>query len=168
MTETAPIVHIEFRSSDFARSAAFYAKVLGWQTQQNASATYMKLDGAEQPSTGWVKSDLSQSAGPLAYLAVDDLSATLGEVKKAGGRVLVPHRPFAGGGEIAVFADPDGNVIGLWARKKEGAAAASPSSSTAAGKPAKAEKSSKPAKAPAAAKPAKAEKSAKPVKAAKR
>jgi hypothetical protein len=91
-------------------------------------------------------------------------------VKKAGGRVLVPHRPFAGGGEIAVFADPDGNVIGLWARKKEGAAA-SPASSAAAAKPAKAAAPGKPAKAPAAAKPAKAEKaekSAKPVKAAKR
>ncbi len=165
MTVTAPIVHIEFRSSDFARSSAFYAKVLGWQTQSNASATYMKLDGAEQPSTGWVKSDLSQSAGPLAYLAVDDLAATLGEVKKAGGRILVPHRPFAGGGEIAVFADPDGNVIGLWAKKKEGTGAA-PSTAAASSKTAK---TAKPvAKAPASPQVGKPAKPAKPVKPAKR
>ena len=25
--------------------------------------------------------------------------------------------PFAGGGEIGLFADPDGNVLGLWQRK---------------------------------------------------
>jgi hypothetical protein len=123
--------------------------VLGWETQQNAAATYMKLDGADGGlSTGWVRSDLSQAPGPLAYLEVDDLAATLAQVEKAGGRTIVAHRPFAGGGEIALFADPDGNVIGLWARKKSAAAPAqdAPAKST---KPAKAAaaKSSKPAKA---------------------
>lgn len=139
-----PIVHIEFRSLDFERSSAFYAKVLGWQTQQNAAATYMKLEGGDGLSTGWVRADLSQAPGPLAYLEVDDLGATLAQVEKAGGRVIVPHRPFAGGGEVALFADPDGNVLGLWARKKGAAAAEKPA---AAAKPA--------AKAAAKAAPAK-------------
>ena len=54
--------------------------------------------------------------------------------------------PFAGGGEIALFADPDDNVIGLWRRKAgpaEGAAAKPAGESAAAPKPA-----AKPAKAP--------------------
>src|SRR5579872_5799133 len=100
MTGKAPIVHLEFRSSDFTRSIAFYAKALGWQIQQNAAATYMKLEGADGLSTGWARADLSQAAGPLAYLEVDDLPGTLAQVEKAGGRVIVPHRPFAGGGEV--------------------------------------------------------------------
>src|SRR5262245_27641399 len=122
-----PIVHIEFKSSDFARTSDFYAKVFDWQTQQNASASYMKADSADGPSGGWVRADLVQSPGPIAYLPVDDLEATLDAVEQAGGRVLVRSMPFAGGGEVGLFADPDGNVLGLWHRKNaEGAKVAAP------------------------------------------
>lgn len=114
----APIVHIEFRSSDFGRTAAFYEQLFDWRTQQNASASYMKFDGADGPSGGWVRVDLVQAPGPIPYLVVDDLAAKLADVEKAGGRVLVESMPFAGGGEVGLFADPDGNVLGLWMRKK--------------------------------------------------
>jgi predicted enzyme related to lactoylglutathione lyase len=148
----APIVHIELSSADFERTAAFYGELFGWQTQQNASASYMKSDGAEGSSTGWVRADMVQSPGPLPYLQVDDLNAVLDKVEKAGGRILARRMPFAGGGEVALFADPDGHVIGLWMRKKaEGKAEAKAApAKAAAGKPAKA-----PAAKAAGAKPAK-------------
>jgi predicted enzyme related to lactoylglutathione lyase len=127
----APIVHIEFRSSDFARTAAFYEQLFDWRTQQNASASYMKFDGADGPSGGWVRSDLVQAPGPVPYLVVDDLASKMAEVEKAGGRVLVGSMPFAGGGEVGLFADPDGNVVGLWMRKRSDApAAAAPKEET--------------------------------------
>jgi predicted enzyme related to lactoylglutathione lyase len=125
----APIVHIEFRSSDFARTASFYEQVFDWRTQQNASASYMKFDGADGPSGGWVRSDLVQAPGPIPYLIVDDLAGKMAEVEKAGGRVIVGSMPFAGGGEVGLFADPDGNVVGLWMRKK-GEAPAAPKDDT--------------------------------------
>jgi predicted enzyme related to lactoylglutathione lyase len=114
----APIVHLEFLSADFGRTAAFYGELFGWQTQQNANGSYMKLEGAEGATAGCVRTDTAQSPGPLPYLQVDDLAATLAKIERAGGRVLARRLPFAGGGEIALFADPDGNVIGLWMRKK--------------------------------------------------
>ena len=135
------IVHIEFKSANFARASEFYAKVFDWRMEQNASASYMKLSGVGGPSAGWVRAELVQSPGPIAYVPVEDLDATLNQVEQAGGRVLVRSLPFAGGGEIGLFADPDGNVLGLWKRKEAGLAAP-------AVKPA-----AKPA--PAAAKPAK-------------
>jgi predicted enzyme related to lactoylglutathione lyase len=140
------IVHIEFKSSDFARTAAFYGKLFDWRTEQNASGSYMKLDSNDGPSGGWVRADLVQAPGPIAYLLVDDLPAKLDAVERAGGRVLVRNLPFAGGGEIGLFADPDGNVLGLWHRKTGGGDAAKP----AAGKPAaaKAPKPPKPAAKP--------------------
>jgi predicted enzyme related to lactoylglutathione lyase len=142
----APIVHIEFLSVDFGRTASFYGELFGWQTQQNAAASYMKLEGADSPSGGWVRADMAQSPGPLPYLLVDDLASMLDKIERAGGRVLARRMPFAGGGEVALFADPDGNVIGLWMRKKgEGKAEpkaaakapAKPAPKTAARKPAK-------------------------------
>jgi predicted enzyme related to lactoylglutathione lyase len=113
----APIVHLEFKSADFDRTAAFYAKLFDWRTEKNASSSYMKLDSSDGPSGGWVRADLVQAPGPIAYLTVDDLAAKLAEVEEAGGRVLVRSLPFAGGGEVGLFADPDGNVLGLWRRK---------------------------------------------------
>jgi len=146
----APIVHLEFRTFDFARASAFYAKVFDWRTEQNASSTYMKLDAEECPSAGWVRAEVSQAPGPLAYIVVEDLATTLADVEAAGGRVLVPKLPFAGGGEIALFADPDGNVVAIWMRKDHGKVAAPPAGKVAAAKPAP----PAPATAKAAAKPA--------------
>lgn len=150
----APIVHLEFLSADFGRTAAFYSELFGWQTQQNANASYMKLEGAEGGegvSAGWVRADSSQSPGPLPYVVVEDLASTLAKLEKAGGRVIARRLPFAGGGEIALFADPDGNVIGLWMRKRS--EAKTPAKAKAAEGPAK---PPKPAPKPTAArKPAK-------------
>ena len=91
------IVHIEFKSSDFARTSAFYAKLFDWKTEQNASGSYMKLDGSDGPSAGWVRADLVQSPGPIAYLTVDDLAAKLDEVEqrrraRAGAKLAVRGR----------------------------------------------------------------------------
>ena len=156
----AEIAHIEFKSTNFARTSEFYAKLFDWQMEQNASASYMKLAGGDGPSAGWFRADLVQSPGPVAYLPVEDLETKLAEVEEAGGRILVRSLPFAGGGEIGLFADPDGNVLGLWQRKGAGAAAAGAAAPKPAAKPADPApvKAAKPAvKPPAAKKPPKKE-----------
>jgi uncharacterized protein len=153
------IVHIEFKSADFARTSAFYAKLFDWKTEANASNSYMKADATGGPSGGWVRADLVQSPGPIAYLVVDDLGAKLDEVEQAGGRVLVRSLPFAGGGEVGLFADPDGNVLGLWKRKDGAGAAAAPAKVAAQpAAPPAAPKAVKAAKPPAAKPPAKPKK----------
>jgi predicted enzyme related to lactoylglutathione lyase len=130
-----PIVHIELKSADFERTASFYEKLFGWKTAKNASSTYMKVEGVDAPSAGWVRADAVQSAGPIAYLTVDDLSAKLEEAERAGGRVLVRSMPFAGGGEIGLIADPDGNVLGFWRPKAAPGGAAAPDEAKVAPKP---------------------------------
>lgn len=160
----AEIVHIEFRSANFARTTEFYARLFDWRTEQNASASYMKLSGGAL-SGGWVRADLVQAPGPIAYLAVNDLAAKLAEVERAGGRILVQKLPFAGGGEIGLFADPDGNIMGLWHRK-DGAASAPPPAMSTSTSSAPAKSAASVGKAPA--KPAPAGKAlAKPAPAAK-
>ncbi len=162
---SAPIVHLEFRSFDFARASAFYAKVFAWRTEQNATSTYMKLDAEDGPSAGWVRAEVSQAPGPLAYIAVEDLAATLADVESAGGRVLVPRLPFAGGGEIALFADPDGNVVAIWMRKDHGGKVAVAATTTATATPAAGKvAAAKPAPAAPGKAAAKPEKKAKPAK----
>jgi predicted enzyme related to lactoylglutathione lyase len=153
------IVHIEFKSANFARTAEFYGRLFDWQTEQNASGSYMKLNGAGAPSGGWIRADLIQAPAPVAYLAVEDLEKTLAEVEAAGGRVLVRSQAFAGGGEVALFADPDGNVLGLWRRKAAPAGAAPPAEEAAnPAAPGKPVKTPRPAAAKAPGAPKKASK----------
>jgi uncharacterized protein len=51
--------------------------------------------------------------GWLAYVQVDDVPATLARVRAAGGTVLREPDPAILGGQLAVFADPLGGVIGV-------------------------------------------------------
>ena len=60
---SASVVHLEFKSANFARTSAFYARVFDWKTEQNGSGSYMKLEGADAPSAGWVRADLVQAPG---------------------------------------------------------------------------------------------------------
>ncbi|MBI2932777.1 MAG: hypothetical protein HYY16_14105 [Planctomycetes bacterium] len=53
-------------------------------------------------------------------LKVADIPATLAQVEKAGGRTLKTRTPVIEGsqeyGFFALFADPNGNRLGLWSR----------------------------------------------------
>ena len=46
------------------------------------------------------------------YIEAEDLKATLAKVERLGGKTVMPPMK-AGPVELAMFADPEGNVIGL-------------------------------------------------------
>ena len=49
------------------------------------------------------------------YMRVDDLDGCLNQAERLGGQRMVPPTDLPGGfGRFAVFADPDGNAVGLW------------------------------------------------------
>jgi predicted enzyme related to lactoylglutathione lyase len=55
-------------------------------------------------------------SGPLIYLnAGQSLSAIVARVEPAGGKVLLAETPIGPQGAIAIFADSEGNRIGLHA-----------------------------------------------------
>jgi predicted enzyme related to lactoylglutathione lyase len=53
--------------------------------------------------------------GPMVtfYVQVDDLAATLKKAEQMGGKTIMPPTDIPGMVSMAMFADPDGNVIGL-------------------------------------------------------
>jgi predicted enzyme related to lactoylglutathione lyase len=51
---------------------------------------------------------------PVITIDVDDLDAALVQVRKAGGKVLVPKTQMAEMGFTAYIEDSEGNVMGLW------------------------------------------------------
>ena len=48
------------------------------------------------------------------YIAVDDLAAHRKKIVDAGGKILVEEQEVPGMGWFALFADPEGRVLGIW------------------------------------------------------
>ena len=52
------------------------------------------------------------------YIDVDDLDAYGDRIKEAGGKLLVDKMEVPGVGQLSLFEDPDGRMLGLWKQMK--------------------------------------------------
>src|SRR5262245_19902397 len=108
------ICYLEIPTADVPRSVAFYQAVLGWKTRQRGDGATAFDDSVGEVSGAWVTGrPISPTPGLLLYIMVDDLAATVERVRVNGGRIVQPIGIDAP--ELtARFADPDGNVLGLY------------------------------------------------------
>jgi hypothetical protein len=115
-----PIAFFEVTSPDHERAQKFYAELFSWQVAADpAMGGYGLVDtGAGENAIGGGIGPSSEpgDAGVKIYVRVDDLDAYLDRAEALGGRRLVAPMDLPGDfGRIAVFTDPDGNQVGLWA-----------------------------------------------------
>ena len=110
----------ELMTSDPAAAQAFYKEVIGWGTMP------MTVPGGEGEYTMWMAGEVpvggvmaftpdakAMGAPPswLAYNEVPDIDATIAEVQKLGGNVIVPAQTVPTVGRFAVLQDPAGAVF---------------------------------------------------------
>jgi predicted enzyme related to lactoylglutathione lyase len=111
------VVHWEFWSEDPAKIADFYEKVFAWNIRPIPELNYQLVEtGGQGGINGGI---LKPQAGPwpakLAfYIDVDDIDRYNERVRQAGGKVLVEKMDLPGVGQLSLFEDPDGRVLGLW------------------------------------------------------
>jgi hypothetical protein len=108
------ICYLEIPTENVARSAAFYRAAFGWSTRRRGDGATAFDDGAGEVSGAWVTGrPPSGNPGLLLYVMVDSVRGTLERIVANGGRVVAPIGADAP--EVtARFADPDGNVLGLY------------------------------------------------------
>ena len=95
---------------------AFYADLFGWQVAEDAEdgpgfATFT-LAGRQIAGLGPGSPD--RDASWNIYFNTPDLDATLADVEKFGGRVLVPATELEGRGRGGACVDPTGGVFSVW------------------------------------------------------
>ena len=115
----APVAYSEVSSPDSARAQRFYGELFGWQVATDpAMGGYGLVDTAAGETAiggGIGPVEEGDSAGVRVYVRVDDLEAALLRAEQLGGTRLVPPTDLPDGyGRFALFADPDGNTVGLW------------------------------------------------------
>jgi predicted enzyme related to lactoylglutathione lyase len=110
-----PIVHIEFSSNDPGVSAKFYSELFGWKTQAIPEMNYITFDPGDPPGGGFNPVGEQTKAGDVfIYVATDDIEASLAKAESLGGKTVMPKTEIPDTGWFGLFADPTGNVVGLF------------------------------------------------------
>jgi uncharacterized protein len=115
-----PVAWFEIISPDAERATKFYSELFGWKVDSDpAMGGYSLVD--TQAGEGAVAGGIGAAepgSGPSVkiYMRVDDIDAYLERAVGLGGKRLMPPTDLPGDfGKFAIFTDPDGNQVGLWA-----------------------------------------------------
>ena len=110
-----PVVHFEIMGKDAIRLQKFYADLFGWKIGEPAAEMgyYGLVDAGSSGLAGGIGQDPSGTPRVPVYAQVPDLQATLDRAVAAGGTVLMTPTEIPGIVTMAMFADPDGNAVGL-------------------------------------------------------
>ena len=107
------VTHFEVVGKDLDKLQSFYSDLFGWKTQSIPEMGYAMVEKEGEGIAGGIGK--SQDGGPghvTFYVTTDDAQATLDRAVELGGTVVMPVTVLPQV-TIALFADPEGHVIGL-------------------------------------------------------
>jgi uncharacterized protein len=107
-----PVVHFEVLGKDADALKRFYGETFEWQ-MDSVMPTYAMVNTGEGIAGGVGAGPEASDGHVTFYIQVDDLQAALDKVAANGGRTVQPPMDIPNGPSIALFADPEGHVIGL-------------------------------------------------------
>jgi uncharacterized protein len=109
-----PVVHFEVLGKDAAVLSRFYGETFEWQMDSVMPTYSMTRPVGDSGIPGGVGAAPEGSPGHVTfYVEVPDLQAALDRVAANGGSTVAPPMDVPGGPSIALFADPEGHVVGL-------------------------------------------------------
>jgi predicted enzyme related to lactoylglutathione lyase len=109
-----PVTHFEINAQDAPATQKFYRDLFGWGIDTNNPENYGVIDTKNEGTgiNGGIGASRHGKSWVTFYVETDDPAATLAKAERLGGsRVMEPMD--AGNVVYALFADPEGNVIGL-------------------------------------------------------
>ena len=106
----------ELMTGDPVAAKKFYDPVAGWTigAEPVGAMDYRMIDTGDGLVGGTLtlnRDMTDHGARPtwLGYIGVDDVDATIAEIERRGGKVLMPANDIEGVGRIALATDPQGN-----------------------------------------------------------
>ena len=107
-----PVVHFEVSGRDLDKLQEFYSAVFGWKTQRAPDMPYAMVEQEEGGIGGGIGRAPDGDGHVTFYVSTGDPQATLDKVEQLGGRTVLPVTELPQV-TIALFADPEGDVVGL-------------------------------------------------------
>lgn len=115
------ITHVDIPVADAAAAQVFYGRLFGWEMAELPGFEgYPMWRAPNEVSGGGLAPREDGFTQPRSYVEVDSIDETLALAVENGGEVIMAKAPISETSWWAVFADPDGNHIGLFEGSVEG------------------------------------------------
>ena len=109
----ARVIHVEVTGKDGPALQKFYSDVFGWDLDTNNPDGYGMIR-QDNGITGGIGGTRDGSAGNVTfYVHSEDPAGVLKRAQEQGGQVLMPLTEVAPETTIALFADPEGHIVGI-------------------------------------------------------
>jgi hypothetical protein len=108
-----PVLHFEVVGKDVDKLQSFYGELFGWKTQPVPDMPYVMVEKEDGGIGGGIGPSPDGGPGHVTfYVGTDDPQAILDKAEQLGGKTILPvtEMPRV---TIALFADPEGHLIGL-------------------------------------------------------
>ncbi len=119
-----PVVWAELRAPDLAAAVRYYKQFAGWsfQIKPDVEDFAFRSTGPHPVGVGLVGGERASSLAQLtAYVRVDNLREVSERFSRAGGRLSQHSKSAPETGRIRIGYDLDGNAIGLFQDRADGA-----------------------------------------------
>lgn len=110
-----PVTHFEVNARDAKAARKFYGELFGWKIDLDEPSGYGMANAKGTTNSGingGIAPSRSGEGYVTFYVETSDLAKTLAKAEQLGGRTVMPPMEM-GGVSFALFADPEGLVIGL-------------------------------------------------------
>jgi uncharacterized protein len=110
-----PVVHFEVVGRDAQALQGFYKDAFDWQMEEAIPDFYtMAYPSAEGSINGGIGAAMNGGEGHVTfYVLVPNLKAALSRIEELGGSTVMGPTEVGEGPTIAMFADPEGHLVGL-------------------------------------------------------
>ena len=109
------ICYFEIGTRDRAKSAEFYSKLFNWTFDAGSASTQIQTGDAVNGHLNSLGHE--PHTYTLFYVMVDDVASALAKAVANGGKSIVGPIALPDGSAFGWMADPEGNMIGVYAQK---------------------------------------------------
>jgi uncharacterized protein len=115
-----PTMWFEVAAADREAMKGFYSGLFDWKLNDMEAMPYTGVDTGGEGIPGGIGQAPEGNGGHVTfYVEVDDVAASLSKAETLGGSTVMPPMEIPAG-EIALFADPEGHVVGLMRMDRSG------------------------------------------------
>jgi predicted enzyme related to lactoylglutathione lyase len=109
-----PVVHFEVQGKDPKKLHRFYSQLFDWHVNADNPMGYGLVDTHTEGGIGGGIGGTNGGPNKVTfYVQVDNLAAYLKKAERLGAKTLIPPTEIPNMVTFALFADPEGNAIGL-------------------------------------------------------
>lgn len=107
------ICHIEWQSTDLARSQAFFEALFGWTFRSFGDEMVVFANGEEHLGGLMKVTEVKPGSSPSVWIQVENVEKACANAVSLGGAVKAEKGSVPGVGFSAIITDLDGSEVGL-------------------------------------------------------